>query len=788
MQKRIHIIDAIIYRILGYLFIFAFVMNLSELLWYRFSLVDILLWTLLFYTIVCLITWNKWTVLVFFSAALLALIIFVLWARRMEYLSFYIYRVQSVADVYVNSVIRGRGLQRIYQPNVLKAVIVLVGIVFNTLAIRFRAMGFLTLLTVVLFALNNEFGTLQSQYLIIAVLGVQMLIYFMNMMKKGKQSKFYTQATSAVVFTLIFVMLSYGLGLAISDPLGFMEEYSDSTVIQRRSTETEKRMVFYPAERLVDGVHNGDTVVMRVTSDADVYLRGVVLDDFDGLTWRDTYSDTFGTYVTGEIPYSDVGSRGIAGFLPFILEENMMALGHGDYFNVRLTQFPEALNAYYANMQVDVIYENMYTDVMFMPMNTISIMGNGVAYSQDYTDIIKSDEIIEEGTAFNVTYVLPLYNSDVVNGVLIGTDESHLEELTYAIDSEETDALSVDVGSRQLRYTDDYLSNLLLLPESMTDRTVQLADDITSDYDNDYDKAKAIEQFLKSNYSYNQVNLTLPETGGDFVDYFLFESTEGYCSYFASAMAVMLRSEGIPARVVKGYVAKTSNSSVGGDVATNPVTGQLEVYHSEIYVRDKDAHTWVEAWIDGFGFVPFEPTSGYDFAETVVGTTLHAYEPDEAIIPQQLKPTETVVQPVEEGISAVVVVLAWTFGIILLIATGFFTGRYFYRKRMNSLTYDQRVKFQHGLVLWMLKYLFRSKEDHETLKMYYGALEKKSAFSHMAFDQYYNMLEKCYYSSLTMSEDDFMNSETMIKGIRDIFKVKYRFKHLYFTIRYQGYI
>ena len=112
---------------------------------------------------------------------------------------------------------------------------------------------------------------------------------------------------------------------------------------------------------------------------------------------------------------------------------------------------------------------------------------------------------------------------------------------------------------------------------------------IVSVHDNAYDKARALESFLRS-MKYNEL-IEAPPEGRDVVDYFLFDLGEGYCDYFASAMAVMARAVGIPARVAAGY-------SQG---EYNPETGAYRV-------REKDAHAWVEVYFPRYGWVEFEPT------------------------------------------------------------------------------------------------------------------------------------------------------------------------------------
>lgn len=92
-----------------------------------------------------------------------------------------------------------------------------------------------------------------------------------------------------------------------------------------------------------------------------------------------------------------------------------------------------------------------------------------------------------------------------------------------------------------------------MLSENTPERVINLAKAITADCSNDYEKVIAIEEYLKNNYEYTLSPSRVPE-GKDFVDWFLFEDKRGYCTYYATSMAVMLRSVGIPARYVEGFV------------------------------------------------------------------------------------------------------------------------------------------------------------------------------------------------------------------------------------------
>ncbi len=95
----------------------------------------------------------------------------------------------------------------------------------------------------------------------------------------------------------------------------------------------------------------------------------------------------------------------------------------------------------------------------------------------------------------------------------------------------------------------------LQLPETLPDRVVDLANDIVKDAKTPYQKARAIESYFSRNgFRYETDNVAIPTADQDYVDQFLFETKIGYCDNFSTSMVVMLRSAGIPARWVKGFM------------------------------------------------------------------------------------------------------------------------------------------------------------------------------------------------------------------------------------------
>lgn len=137
----------------------------------------------------------------------------------------------------------------------------------------------------------------------------------------------------------------------------------------------------------------------------------------------------------------------------------------------------------------------------------------------------------------------------------------------------------------------------LQLPDTITPETVALAEQLTAGLTNPYDKAIVVRDYLRTNIDYND-QINAPPDAAEPVDYILFDLKEAYCTYYASAMAVMLRSQGIPARLISGYAL-----------------GEYDESTQSYRVRAVNSHTWVEVYFPTYGWIHFEPTQAIPVAE-----------------------------------------------------------------------------------------------------------------------------------------------------------------------------
>jgi transglutaminase-like putative cysteine protease len=280
-------------------------------------------------------------------------------------------------------------------------------------------------------------------------------------------------------------------------------------------------------------VNLGNVTLMDVQATGGRYWRAAVYDQYDGRSWTLSDSDSL------------------------LLEPG---------------ESPGEMPSYEARKAVT------QTFTIYMPGTTqVYALGQPEQFSLPVrADIIPIDEGTGAGPAIeSVSIVHSRYK--------FGSTESYVAISTIPMAEEQAMRLA---GDEYPEWVDRYLQ----LPEDLPQRVRDLAAEVTAEHDNAYDKVAALEAFLRE-YEYNE-QIEAPPEGVDRVDYFLFEMREGYCNYYASAMAVMARSVGIPARIAAGYSR-----------------GDWEEEAKLYRVRQHHSHAWVEVYFPRFGWVEFEPTA-----------------------------------------------------------------------------------------------------------------------------------------------------------------------------------
>jgi transglutaminase-like putative cysteine protease len=149
----------------------------------------------------------------------------------------------------------------------------------------------------------------------------------------------------------------------------------------------------------------------------------------------------------------------------------------------------------------------------------------------------------------------------------------------------------------------------------MTDRVRELAPTIIDGAETQYDQVRAIEAWMGERVEYS-LDAPLAPRGVDVVDHFLFEAEQGWCEQIASSLVVLARANGIPARLVTGFVP-----------------GERDAVTGTFTVRERDAHAWAEVWFPEVGWVPFDPTADVPLAgNEPSGQTLAGWLVEHAVV------------------------------------------------------------------------------------------------------------------------------------------------------------
>ncbi|MBL9024442.1 MAG: DUF3488 domain-containing protein [Myxococcales bacterium] len=260
-----------------------------------------------------------------------------------------------------------------------------------------------------------------------------------------------------------------------------------------------------------------------------LYLRGTALDHYDGRVWSQTERDR---------------RQDASGGFTFPLEVNRMPA-------------PDA-------PAMEMVLEPIDPPVLFFPPNAVGIR----LRTPDV--LLPSQQIFSiRGPEGEFRYHAP--------------DERGIAYEVYLSTRGEPTFTRIDQQAR-----DRYLQ----LPD-VSDATRELAGSWVSGLGSTYDKAKAIERHLQSDFTYSLPSGTPADSANAAqpLEHFLHTSKRGHCEFFSTAMTVMLRTQGIPARNITGFVG-----------------GQYNRFGGFYAVRQMDAHSWVEAYVEGVGWVTFDPT------------------------------------------------------------------------------------------------------------------------------------------------------------------------------------
>ena len=295
-------------------------------------------------------------------------------------------------------------------------------------------------------------------------------------------------------------------------------------------------------ERMGGPVSPSDDPVMQVETAGRTLLRATVKNEYTGLAWADTTS----------------GRR-------YLFVSPRYAALRRDLFDQ--TRPPRAVRALLPeNELITVDMRSDAASTLFLTQRFQSPRGDAlVAYYSPSSEVFGTRSLAA-GDRYTFSGRRLTAGSDGVREAVLTAYDAQDE--AYA------------------RVKDIYLQ----LPNAVDPRVHALAQQLTEAEANDFDRANALCTYLQRAFSYTLAQNEPPVTQ-DFVSWFLFEEQQGYCTAFASALAVMARAVGLPARYVEGYAAIPDSDGIAR-------------------VTQQNAHAWTEIYFPGFGWLTFDPTPG----------------------------------------------------------------------------------------------------------------------------------------------------------------------------------
>lgn len=310
------------------------------------------------------------------------------------------------------------------------------------------------------------------------------------------------------------------------------------------------------------------------------------------------------------------------------------------------------------------------------------------------------------------------------------------------------------ISGQQYDFSGELWEPYLQLPDSLPGRVRELAFEVAGE-GTPFERVKRIEQYLQTNFEYNnKPDLSLGRSP-DFVDRFLFEIRSGYCDYFSTAMAVMVRSIGLPARWVKGYASGALDIE---EFTGIPIEIIEQMEGGNYIVRNADAHSWVEVFFPEVGWVPFEPTAGFVLPEVMLDEQeLAAIASSDAALAESVDSGVDAGRILSDWLPALLVLLMIAAIVAVLIpAAGFLRFRPLRRlsPMRSGASARQQALAEAGRIVRMLRRRGYTRQDHETARETFARWADKNGALKPDLDEVLEVLEKAKYSARDVTVED----------------------------------
>ncbi len=488
-------------------------------------------------------------------------------------------------------------------------------------------------------------------------------------------------------------------------------------------------------------------------------------------------------YLMGSVSNVYTGSR-------WNKEQEENGLGKEEYFleytelyNALARQKLETLenNQFLEKNTIRIKYNNIKTKTFFYPLSTSKYE---FTYSNKELALDAPSVTFRKAYGKGISYSTNYYQMNLQGKAFIQmlqSADAFSYENKYELNPESAAWLQKNVlfsdGSTDLqkdqknyemlkKYAKRMKSQYSALPAELPERVRKLAQKITKNYTTKYDKLKAIEAFLL-NYTYTLTPGEVPENE-DFTDYFLFESRKGYCTSFATAMAVLSRCIGVPSRYVEGFVARYGDRDEDG-------------YCS---VKNSQAHAWAEAYLEGIGWIPFEATpTFYDVrynewkeyngaANSVVNNTdlTHMYEDyaHQQIVLDQQDEDIAVSENKDSRMKILKEVLIYTAALLVVVSA--ILGYYFimvcrYRNTYRKANCNGKMYMLFLRILYLLRREGFALGQQETVLMLAERVKDRYKYEKIDFYVIAEIYMRYRYGECEIREKELNQANTFCKGL-----------------------
>lgn len=339
-------------------------------------------------------------------------------------------------------------------------------------------------------------------------------------------------------------------------------------------------------------------LTLKTGTKGGVYLKGFAGAVFNNNQWRDLSNDE---YVTEKNDYKEM-------FEAFEADHFNTSLQTAHLFQAvensedTYLMVADSLNSYLGKVlrrKNTVYYENDDSEFAFVPYGSLYSVQNKSSYDGYY--------INEKPAIEAYAYIFKANDYDFWKNMTDNYSGSNQKLLEYISWEKQYRDFVYDMYTSVSEEHKSAIDNAISeVPEYKPDGTLAGV--------NAY--AQSVKKYFEDNYTYTLAPGRIPE-GKDAVTYFMDETQEGYCTYFASAAAFIFRNAGIPCRYVEGYCTYVSENNVQNkedaiDSRNSSTFSAKDSYTKyTVNITDADAHAWVEIYMDGYGWIPVDVTPGY---------------------------------------------------------------------------------------------------------------------------------------------------------------------------------